>query len=84
MEPSKLLNATRTVAETQNEFSNLDIMDALVDGNNCMFSVWEPSEEELRLLNEGGKIQLGVMGTVMPPVMLLVQDNKGRVSPDGE
>lgn len=80
MEAVKLLNATRTLAEDQNEFSNLDIMDADVGGNNCMFSVWEPTEEELKILNDGGKIQLGIMGVQHPPVLLLVQDKTGHVA----
>lgn len=78
MKSVKLLNATRTLATEQEEFNNLDIMDALVDGNNCMFSVWEPTPEELEALNDGGKIQLGIMGISHPPVLLVVQDKAGH------
>lgn len=35
-------------------------------------SAWEPSPEELRLLNEGGSIILSVFGG-QPPVMLSVE-----------
>ena len=79
MNSIRLLNATRTLAEGQDEFENLDILDADVDGKNCMFSVWEPTAEELEALNKGGKIQLGIMGASHPPVMLMVQDPDAKI-----
>ena len=36
-------------------------------------SVWEPSEEDLRLLNAGGKVCLALYGT-QPPVAMWVQE----------
>lgn len=36
-------------------------------------SVWEPSEEDMRLLNAGGKVCLALYGT-QPPVAMWVQD----------
>ena len=79
MNPIKLINASRTLAQGQDEYEALDIMDADVAGANCMFSVWEPSADELEALNNGGKIQLGIMGGVHPPVMLLVQDPDAKI-----
>lgn len=84
MKSIKLINASRTLAEAQDEFNELDIMDVPVGGvvegttENCMFSVWEPSEVELKALNDGGKIQLGIMGFQHPPVIMLVQDVDGK------
>lgn len=79
MKPIRLLNASRTLATGQDEYNDLDIMDADVGGQNCMFSVWGLTEEELKALNEGGKIQLGIMGGVHPPVMLLVQNENAGI-----
>lgn len=36
-------------------------------------SVWQPSEEDLRLLNAGGKVCLAIYGT-QPPVSMWVQE----------
>lgn len=36
-------------------------------------SVWEPSEEDLRILNAGGKVCLCLYGT-QPPVAMWVQE----------
>ncbi len=37
-----------------------------------MFSLWHPTAEELALLNAGGGIVLGVLGSSHPPVHLEV------------
>lgn len=79
MKAINLINASRTLATGQDEYSTLDIMDANVDGANCMFSVWEPSKEEIEALSNGGKIQLGIMGGVHPPVFLMVQDENAKL-----
>ena len=85
MNSIKLINASRTLAQGQDEYNDLDIMDADVKGKNCMFSVWEPSPDEIHALNNGGKIQLGIMGGVHPPVMLMVQnENAGIVGNEPE
>lgn len=84
MDAVKLLNATRTLAQGQDEYNDLDILDADVDGSNCMFSVWEPTAGELEALNNGGKIQLGVMGGIHPPIMLIVQDPNAKIVGDKE
>ena len=40
----------------------------------CMASAWQPTAEELALLNAGEPIILRVYGTAHPPVMLSVGD----------
>lgn len=39
----------------------------------CFVSRWEPTPEELTVLNNGGSVELWVMGS-QPPVMLTVSD----------
>jgi hypothetical protein len=43
----------------------------------CVVSAWEPTPEELRQLNNGGVVLLGVAGDAMPPVMLSVGGGDG-------
>ena len=72
MLPLRITGFTRVLAEDQDEFKTLAIRD-VVDpdtGQNCMVSAWEPTPEDLRILNEGGRVLLGIMGTVFPPVFL--------------
>ena len=38
----------------------------------CITSVWQPSEEDLKILNEGGCVCLALYGT-QPPVGMWVQ-----------
>ena len=42
-------------------------------GDVQITSVWEPSEEDLRILNSGGKVCLCLYGT-QPPVAMWVQE----------
>ena len=42
------------------------------DGVPAMHSVWEPTPEELERLNAGAKVYLLVVGSVHPPVSLMV------------
>ena len=44
----------------------------MLGGGNAMVSVWRPTEEERQQLINGGEIQLSILGTVHPPVMLVV------------
>lgn len=39
-----------------------------IDG--CLVSRWEPTPKELAALNAGGSIELWIMGSQQPPVML--------------
>jgi hypothetical protein len=47
-----------------------DLHVAVVDG--CCVSRWEPTPDELTLLNAGGSVELWVLGG-QPPVMLLAR-----------
>lgn len=42
------------------------------DPGPYMVSRWEPTPDELRLLNQGGSVELTVVGGVHPPVALIV------------
>lgn len=42
-------------------------------GKPIITSVWEPTEEDLRILNAGGKVCLALYGT-QPPVSMWVQE----------
>jgi hypothetical protein len=49
---------------------SLEIRDEEFRFGNGMISHWKPSENELKILNEGGVVQLCVCGEVHPPVAL--------------
>lgn len=42
------------------------------EGIPAVVSYWKPSENELAILVAGGSIALWVIGSTMPPVMLVV------------
>lgn len=66
-------NATRVLAQSQDEYLNLPIVDiARDDGVNVMVSLWQPSPDELEALNNGACISLGILGTNHPPVIVFV------------
>jgi hypothetical protein len=48
-----------------------------------IYSVWKPTEEERKLLAEGGAIELGIVGEPIPPVSLAVRSAEDSV-PVGE
>jgi hypothetical protein len=74
MIPLRVSNATRILAETQDEYYALAIVDQKgADGVNTMTSVWEPTPSELKQLNEGGAVRLTILGSVHPPVMMATQ-----------
>lgn len=73
MQPLRITNATRVLAETQDEYYALAIKDEEIDGVNHMTSVWEPTPRELSDLQNGGAVRLTILGTGHPPVMLSTQ-----------
>lgn len=73
MLPLRISNATRILAQDQDEYLALAIRDEPVDGNNFMTSVWEPTPAELAQLNSGGAVRLTILGYGHPPVMLTTQ-----------
>lgn len=44
----------------------------IIDADGIMFSAWKPTEAELKRLNEGAPVVLGIMGTTHPVVSLSV------------
>ena len=73
MQALPLTNVTRVLAVDQPEYEPLQICDMpMLGGGNAMVSVWRPTEEERQQLINGGEIQLFILGTVHPPVMLVV------------
>ena len=73
MRPLRIANATRVLAETQDEYYALAVIDEVIDGTPVMTSAWEPSTRELAELNAGGSVRLTIAGTGHPPVMLQTQ-----------
>jgi len=78
MTPLRISNATRRLAESQDEFTSLSILDERIEGVNYMTSLWEPSPKELEQLAEGGFIRLSIIGedvggSQFRPVMITVQ-----------
>lgn len=46
--------------------------------DNCLVTRWEPTPDELKMLNEGGSVELWVWGTRShPPVMLQAAKHAG-------
>lgn len=77
MLPLRISNATRILAETQDEYYALAILDEIVDGSPQMTSVWEPTPKELADLNAGGAVRLTIIGKHHPPVKLETQGPPG-------
>lgn len=81
MNPTKIKNATRVLAEAQDEFEALAIRDEVVNVpgvGKCstMVSHWRPSPSELALLTLDGVVQLRILGATHPPVILSVEDGE--------
>lgn len=73
MLPLRISNATRILAEGQDEYHVLAILDEIVDGSPMMTSCWEPTPAELAHLNAGGAVRLTILGKHHPPVMITTQ-----------
>lgn len=69
----RISNATRILAEGQDEYHALAIRDEVICGTNHMTSLWEPTPAELAQLNAGGHVRLTILGTGHPPVMITTQ-----------
>jgi hypothetical protein len=69
----RISNATRVLAETQDEYHALAIRDEDLGGVNGMTSLWEPTPKELEMLNAGGAVRLTILGTQHPPVLITTQ-----------
>ena len=73
MQPLRVSNATRVLAETQDEYYALAIKDEVIGGVNHMTSVWEPTPKELADLVAGGAVRLTILGSGHPPVQITTQ-----------
>ena len=74
MLPLRISNATRILAESQDEYYCLAILDEVgPDGVPTMTSVWELTPAELAELNAGGLVRLTIQGRGHPPVSLSTQ-----------
>lgn len=80
MIPARIPRATRYLGapagwepEANGDCAHLAIRDMPVNGNTpSMHSLWEPTPQELDWLAKGGKVRLMVVGSVHPPVTLMV------------
>ena len=69
----RITGCTRVLGQTQG-YLGLPIKDAITEsGHAIMLSAWEPTPDEIALINQGGKIILTVLGTAHAPVMLHVE-----------
>ena len=73
MLPLRIPNATRVLAEGQDEYHALAIVDEMVDGVPHMHSLWELTPTEQYQIARGGRIILTIVGSGHPPVNLRVQ-----------
>jgi hypothetical protein len=75
MIPQRIIGATRYlgapkdwVPEEHGDCAHLSIRDEPTRAGNAMTSSWEPTPEELAILNAGGRVCLSIWGEVHPPV----------------
>lgn len=73
MLPLRIANATRILAEGQDEYHALAILDEVVRGVPQMTSLWEPTPAEAAAIAAGGFVRLTILGVGHPPVMMSVQ-----------
>lgn len=77
------------LAETQPEYQTMPVRvesitvvvsdDGEVGDVPCIASAWMPTRDELALLLDGGYVQLRVLGTGHPPVMLTVEPSPAQL-----
>lgn len=77
----RILGFTRELAKGQEEYRNLCIRDEHVDVEGIgvcpsMVSAWEPTPQQIAMINAGGRIHLRILGEVHPPVSLWVEPAK--------
>ncbi len=61
-----------TLGSDQEEYWPLDVIPVETDIGPGLSSLWKPTEEELNLLNNGGVVELTVLGLKHPPVIVEV------------
>jgi len=74
MRPLAISKATRHLGPPagvdREDCGNLMIRDLPSPLGNNMWSAWEPSAEELQILNTGGRVYLAIAGSAHPPVIV--------------
>jgi hypothetical protein len=65
--------AQKLVMRPPHDMPNCDDLETLIV-EDVLISFWKPTEEELKLLNNGSSIELSVFGGGMPPVQVSVTD----------
>lgn len=78
MEHVRIAGKTRTLGMDQG-YQPLHVRDELDSSGdfNVMWMAWKPSPEDLAILNAGGNVEIGMMGTVPPPVKARVGECGG-------
>lgn len=66
MIPLKIQGATTKLLPTEHGDVPLYVREVW----GCCVSKWEPTPDELAMLNRGGSVELWVKGTTQPPVFL--------------
>ena len=80
MTPAKITGETRSIGKpanwneaTMGECGALSVRDEIDRGFNTMNSVWRPSADELRMLQNGAGVRLTIWGDVHPVVSMSVE-----------
>ncbi len=77
------------LAETQPEYQTMPVRvenitvvvsdDGEVSDVPCIASAWQPTRDELALLLDGGYVQLRILGTGHPPVMVTAEPSQKQL-----
>ena len=59
--------------KTMGECGSLSVRDSQSPHGNVMFSEWKPTKKELKALNNGSVVVLGISGFIHPVVQLYVK-----------
>jgi len=71
-------NTTRRIGKSQG-YKGLSVADVVYDtGEPAMITLWQPTPAELVRLAAGGNVQLTIMGSAHPPVLLEVVADAAR------
>lgn len=83
MKAVKTIHTTRVLGEAQG-YVALPVVDAVIQetGNPVMVTHWKPSPEQLARLNDGKLVQIMLLGTEHPPIMVDVSEQWFEVVPD--
>jgi hypothetical protein len=68
-----ILGCTRRIGKAQG-YKGLPLRDEVGEWGPQMITSWQPTPDELALLNQGAPVYLSVLGVAHPPVMITVGD----------